>query len=246
MILNCLFILRWHQAIALATLLIIILLKPGTATRQVCTLQPLGVTENATFIVDVEAVHLQDLKADDVGSWHPTGTKKTYFRFSPSGALRISENQPPGIHADYYVLTRRYYIHNSYISFTGRLLISEVNIVYWIITWLNSLACWVMWSHFNWRTCISAYLCFKFTLAHLVVQLGSFTFIYLSYIFNNGWTDWYPGQYTCIGQHAHIKVFPVWRWNKKSKLQATSYIMESARFVFVKVHTSAHNVGKSS
>ena len=132
------------------------------------------------------------------------------------------------------------------ISFTGRLLISEVNIVYWIITWLNSLACWVMWSHFNWRTCISAYLCFKFTLAHLVVQLGSFTFIYLSYIFNNGWTDWYPGQYTCIGQHAHIKVFPVWRWNKKSKLQATSYIMESARFVFVKVHTSAHNVGKSS
>lgn len=48
------------------------LMKPTMAIGKVCTVQPLGVSENATFFVDVEAVDLQDLKADDLGSWHPT------------------------------------------------------------------------------------------------------------------------------------------------------------------------------
>lgn len=46
--------------------LVNILLKPDTSTH---TVQ--GVFENAAFVVDVELVDLQDLKAD---AWHPTGT----------------------------------------------------------------------------------------------------------------------------------------------------------------------------
>ena len=69
--------------------LIRILLQSDMADQKVCTVQPLGVSENAAFIVDVETVDYQDLKADDLGSWRPTGTKKSYFYFSPDGMLRV-------------------------------------------------------------------------------------------------------------------------------------------------------------
>ena len=95
--------------------LVNILLKSDN--KEICTVQPLGVSENAAFIVDVEIVDLGDLKADDLGSWHPTGTKKSYFRFSQSGVLKISEKCPQGSLSQYYVLTRRYYIHKSYDKF---------------------------------------------------------------------------------------------------------------------------------
>ena len=40
------------------------------------TAQPLGVVENATFLIGIDSVNYQDLKADDLGVWVPTGTKK--------------------------------------------------------------------------------------------------------------------------------------------------------------------------
>ena len=88
-----------------------------SAVKNVCTVQPLGVSKNAAFIIDVEMVDLKDLKADDLGSWHPTGTKKSYFRFSQSGNIKISEKHPHGMLSQYYVLTRCYYIHKSYDKF---------------------------------------------------------------------------------------------------------------------------------
>lgn len=97
--------------------LVNILLKSDLCGRKVCTVQPLGVSENATFIVDVETVNYEDLKADDLGSWHPTGTKRSYFRFSSDGTLRVSEKCPRNMPSEYYVLTRRYYTHKSYNQF---------------------------------------------------------------------------------------------------------------------------------
>lgn len=94
--------------------LVKILLSSDVTGRKVCTVQPLSVCENAAFIVDIETVDHQDLKADDLGSWHPTGTKKSYFRFSSDGTLRVSEKRPRNMPSDYYVLTRRYYTHKSY------------------------------------------------------------------------------------------------------------------------------------
>lgn len=46
----------------------------------VCTEVPLQVMENASFLVDLDAlVHLDDCKADDLGKWTRTGSPKSYF-----------------------------------------------------------------------------------------------------------------------------------------------------------------------
>ena len=98
-----------------------ILLKPDLDQRKVCTVQPLGVMENSCFVVDVDAVEFQDLKADDLGAWSTTGTKKSFFRFTPSGNLRVTERKPGSQSSEYYTLTRRYYVHKSYDKFHRQL-----------------------------------------------------------------------------------------------------------------------------
>ena len=81
-------------------------------------MQPLGVAENATFLIDIDHVNYHDLKADDLGVWNPTGTKKTFFRFSSSGTLRFTSKRPStSINSSYYILTHRYYVHKSYEKF---------------------------------------------------------------------------------------------------------------------------------
>ena len=56
--------------------LVNILLKSDLDLNRVCTVQPLSVTENSCFVVDIDSVDFQDLKADDLGAWSTTGTKK--------------------------------------------------------------------------------------------------------------------------------------------------------------------------
>ena len=92
-----------------------ILMDPELDQDKVCHLQPMGVTKNASFIIDVDDVHFADLKADDLGSWKPNGTKATYFRILPSGTMRILSGRPRITTS--YVLTRRYYVHSTYHLF---------------------------------------------------------------------------------------------------------------------------------
>ena len=42
----------------------------------VCRLQPLGVTDNASFVIDLDFVQFEDLKADDLGVWKSTGVER--------------------------------------------------------------------------------------------------------------------------------------------------------------------------
>jgi len=56
--------------------------------NHVCTVQLLGVSQNAVFLIDIDIINFEDLKADDLGLWKETGTKKTYFRVLPSGSIR--------------------------------------------------------------------------------------------------------------------------------------------------------------
>ena len=37
-------------------------------SSKVCTVRPSGVSENATFIVDLDCIRFGDLKSDDLGS----------------------------------------------------------------------------------------------------------------------------------------------------------------------------------
>ena len=50
--------------------------------------QPLGVSQNALFVVDIDVVNFDSLKADDMGSWKGTGTKKMHFRVLSSGTIK--------------------------------------------------------------------------------------------------------------------------------------------------------------
>ena len=59
--------------------LIDILMKSDMPLQKICTVQPLGVTENAVFVISIDDVIFDDLKADDLGSWKGTGTKEFFF-----------------------------------------------------------------------------------------------------------------------------------------------------------------------
>ena len=85
--------------------------------KRVCTAQPLGVAENAAFVISIDSIDFEDLKADDLGLWKGTGTKKTYFRFLSSGTIRFMSRKPKNDNMKYYVLTRRYFIHSTYSKF---------------------------------------------------------------------------------------------------------------------------------
>ena len=91
-----------------------VLLNPNL--DKVCHVQPLGVTKNATFIVDVDDVAFSDLKADDLGTWKTNGTKTTHFWIRPSGTIVISPKQK-GPDTKSYIMTRRYYVHGTYQLF---------------------------------------------------------------------------------------------------------------------------------
>ena len=94
--------------------LIEILMTSSIDKSKICSVRPCGVSENATFVVDLDIVRFTDLKSDDLGSWNATGTKSTFFRITERG-VRIADKKPSkeslGL---YHVLTRRYYVHNTY------------------------------------------------------------------------------------------------------------------------------------
>ena len=92
--------------------LVKILMPTSVDESTICSVRPVGVSANTTFVVDIDKVHFNDLKCDDLGTWTATGTKSTFFRFTASG-IKISEKKPSqsGV---YHVLTRRYYVHGTY------------------------------------------------------------------------------------------------------------------------------------
>ena len=63
---------------------------------------PLRVMDNASFIINLDHVLFE---ADDLGSWKPTGTKHTYFRFTDAGEIVYKQGVSHA--AGYYDLTRR-------------------------------------------------------------------------------------------------------------------------------------------
>lgn len=91
------------------------LLASDMQENRICKVQPLGVTANAVFQIDLDCVAFEDLKADDLGSWLATGTRRTYFRFTQTNAVRYATGVPNSI--EYFLLTRRYYVHKTYNRF---------------------------------------------------------------------------------------------------------------------------------
>ena len=62
--------------------LIEILMTSSIDKSKICIVRPCGISENATFIADLDAMRFTDLKSDDLGSWNATGTKSTFFHIT--------------------------------------------------------------------------------------------------------------------------------------------------------------------
>ncbi len=101
--------------------LISILLTDDIDSRKVCGTRPLAVSDNASFIIDLDRVRFDDLKADDLGSWKQTGSKRTYFRLDDHGQIFYSQ-ATTGVQGNYCLL-RRYYVHGTCPTF-HRLIVS--------------------------------------------------------------------------------------------------------------------------
>lgn len=93
-------------------LLIQELLSSDANNAHICKVQPLGVMKNAVFQIDLDVVPFGDLKADDLGSWNATGTKRTHFRFTKENSIRYATGVPSAS-TSYFCLTRRYYVHKT-------------------------------------------------------------------------------------------------------------------------------------
>ena len=70
--------------------LIEILMTLNVDKSKICTVRPTGVSENATFVVNLDVVRFGDLKSDDLGSWNATRTKSTYFHMTDTCLLYTS------------------------------------------------------------------------------------------------------------------------------------------------------------
>lgn len=85
--------------------------------QYICKARPTGVSENASFIVDLECIKFGDINCDDVGIWKGTGTKSIYFRLHKSEVLFAPVKPALSSLPSYNVLTRRYYVHSTYNLF---------------------------------------------------------------------------------------------------------------------------------
>ena len=73
--------------------------------------------QNAAFLIDIDVVEFDDIKADDLGSWKATGNK-SFFRVTSSGAVKYLASKPVGsVSTGYLILTRRYFVHLTYDRF---------------------------------------------------------------------------------------------------------------------------------
>ena len=98
--------------------LIDIILNPDITPEKICSVQPLGVMQNAAFLIDIDIVEFDDIKADDLGSWKATGNKKTFFRMTSSGRVKYLATKPVGsASTEYLLLTRQYFVHLTYDRF---------------------------------------------------------------------------------------------------------------------------------
>ena len=95
-----------------------ILMGKDIDLRLVCHFQPLGITRNAIFLVDLDDVLFNNFKADDFGTWTDNGTKSTYFSMPPGGVVHVASGKPShSSKSSYYILTRCYYTHGTYKLF---------------------------------------------------------------------------------------------------------------------------------
>lgn len=91
--------------------------------QQVCSIQPLAVQANCTFLVDTSKLEsIKDLTADDNGAWQPTGKPCTWFRvlFDDCGGVSKVfklQHKPGVLTPNVFGLYRYYSRHQTSMDF---------------------------------------------------------------------------------------------------------------------------------
>ena len=99
--------------------LVEILMNESVQESQVCRIQPLGVSRNCTFIMDLDEVSVEDMRADDLGVWKSNGTRRSYFKLNRKHTSRpdFLSSRPSEKGAGYFLIVRRYFVHQTYSKF---------------------------------------------------------------------------------------------------------------------------------
>ena len=84
--------------------LVDILMSDNLDSNKVCKVQPLGVNINCAFIVDLDHVDPEDLKADDNGSWKNNGTRRRNFILNLQNKPEFLASAPVSQQGYYYIV----------------------------------------------------------------------------------------------------------------------------------------------
>ena len=96
--------------------LVDILMITTIPDEKMCQVQPMGVNRNCSFIIDLDSICIDDLKADDLGSWKSNGTRRSYFKLNQGKEAEFVK-VVPSQSADYFAIIRRYFVHATYTKF---------------------------------------------------------------------------------------------------------------------------------
>ena len=96
--------------------LVDILISESLPEEKVCKVQPLGVNHHCTFIIDLNSVSTEDMKADDQWFWKSNGTHQSYFKLNRRNFAEFLKAAPAQA-AGHFVIICRYLVHHTYSKF---------------------------------------------------------------------------------------------------------------------------------
>lgn len=91
------------------------LLGPELKEDKVCSMQPINVEHNATFIVDLGKLGtVKDLYCDDMGSWQYNGVYHAWLEVDDAGYVAtLGKQKPSNPTPSTFYITKKYFVHKS-------------------------------------------------------------------------------------------------------------------------------------
>lgn len=91
-----------------------VLLDKSISCSRIATSQPTSVQDNFVFIVDISKLDKpEDVRADDLGSWSCTGTRRSQCSVDEQGFVIDIISDGKSRRKDMFTLIKRYYRHSS-------------------------------------------------------------------------------------------------------------------------------------
>ena len=93
----------------------LLLIESTVPQSKICSKQPVRVSHNVSFVVDLHALDdPKDIRADENGVWQRNGSLVTYVSIhGHSTDAKIFRHKNMGLHSHHYKVSRTYYRHSS-------------------------------------------------------------------------------------------------------------------------------------